>query len=240
MSYIIPKTWLILQHFSPHKQRTFTELESFGFNPKTLSKYLKILLENNLLKKQGQAYRLTGQGSLYLQLLSQLEHLISFPKILEKIPRREIHPFLHAHVIQLQMYYSERLKGIVLYGSSGSTDWRPDSDIDLFVIVKDWGIPTWERAVELYRIRLTTLNLLEEVIDIPVSYYPLDVTEVDRHHAIYPDIQRNGVILYQKKDFIESLFETIREDLKQEEKIHITTPNGESLWVAQKIIQKNT
>ena len=228
-----------MKHFKLNTPQTFTDLAKRGFNPKTLTKYLQIALENNLIKKQGQAYRLTGQGALYHRLLKQLEELTSFPQILEKVPRREIHSFLQIHVTQLRSYYSERLKGIVLFGSSVTTSWRPDSDIDLFIVVEDWVIPTWERAVELYRIRLATLNLLEEVIDIPVSYYPLDKTETERFHAIFPDIQRNGIILWQDKDYMERLFDTIREELKQEEKIHITTPSGESLWVAQKIVQKN-
>jgi predicted nucleotidyltransferase len=117
--------------------------------------------------------------------------------------------------------------------------WRPESDIDLFIVAQEWTIPTRERAVELYRIRLATLNLLEEVIDIPVSYYPLDVTEIERFHAIYPDIQQHGIILWQEKDYIDRLFDTIREELKQEEKIHITTSSGESLWIAQKKVEKN-
>ena len=239
MSYIIPKTWLVMKHFKLNTPQTFTDLAKRGFNSKTLTKYLQIALENNLIKKQGQAYMLTGQGALYHRLLKQLEELTSFPQKLEKVPRREIHSFLQIHVTQLSSYYSERLKGIILFGSSVTTSWRPDSDIDLFIVVEDWGIPTWERAVELYRIRLATLNLLEEVIDIPVSYYPLDKIETERYHAIYPDIQRNGIILWQDKDYMERLFDTIREELKQEEKIHITTPSGESLWVAQKIVQKN-
>lgn len=239
MSYIIPKTWSIIKFFEPNQPQTFTELEKRGFNPKTLSKYLRIAMENNLLRKEGQAYKLTGQGALYHRLLKQLEVLTSFPQILEKVPRREIHTFLQIHVTQLNSYYSERLKGIVLFGSSATTYWRPDSDIDLFVVVQDWLIPTWERAVELYRIRLSSLNLLEEVIDIPVSYYPLDITETERFHAIFPDIQRNGIILWQEKDYMERLFNAIREELIQEEKIHITTPNGESLWIAQKIAQRN-
>ncbi len=239
MSYIIPKTWLIIKYFKLNTPQTFTDLKKRGFNPKTLTKYLRIALENNLIKKEGQIYKLTGQGALYHRLLKQLEELTSFPQILEKVPRREIHSFLQIHVTQLSSYYSERLKGIVLFGSSATTSWRPDSDIDLFIVVEDWVIPTWERAVELYRIRLATLNLLEEVIDIPVSYYPLDRTETERFHALYPDIQRNGIILWQDKDYMERLFDTIREELKQEEKIHITTPSGESLWIAQKIAQRN-
>ncbi|MHA2202940.1 MAG: nucleotidyltransferase domain-containing protein, partial [Candidatus Hodarchaeales archaeon] len=165
--------------------------------------------------------------------------LTSFPQKLERISRRKIHPFLQIHVTQLKNYYSERLKGIVLFGSSATMRWRPESDIDLFIVAQEWTIPTRERAVELYRIRLATLNLLEEVIDIPVSYYPLDVTEIERFHAIYPDIQQHGIILWQEKDYIDRLFDTIREELKQEEKIHITTSSGESLWIAQKKVEKN-
>lgn len=239
MSHIIPKTWLIIKYFELNTSQTFTDLKKRGFNPKTLTKYLQIALENNLIKKEGRAYKLTGQGALYHRLLKQLEEFTSFPQILKKVPRREIHSFLQIHVTQLNSYYSDRLKGIILFGSSTTTSWRPDSDIDLFIVVQDWVIPTWERALELYRIRLATLNLLEEVIDIPISYYPLDMTETERFHAIYPDIQRYGVILWQQKDYMEKLFATIREELKQEEKIHITTPSGESLWIAQNIAQRN-
>jgi len=240
MSYIIPKIWLVIKHFKHNTLKTFTDLEKSGFNPKTLTKYLRIALENNLIKKEGQAYKLTGQGATYHRLLTQLEEFNSFPQKLEKIPRREIHSFLQIHVTQLQSYFSERLKGIVLFGSSATTRWHSESDIDLFIVIKEWTIPTWERAVELYRIRLKTLALLEETMDIPVSYYPLDMTETERFHAIYPDIQQYGIILWQEKDYIDKLFDTIREELKQEEKIHITTPSGESLWVAQRKAQKNT
>jgi len=239
MSYIIPKIWLLLKFFDYPTSLSFTEIERRGFNPKTLTKYLRIALENNLIKKEGKTYKLTGQGVVFQRLLTQIEEFTTFPQKLEKISRRETHSFLQIHVAQLKKYYSERLKGVVLFGSSATTRWRSESDIDLFIVVHSWTIPTWERAVELYKIRLTTLNLLEEIMDIPVSYYPLDMTETERFHAIYPDIQQQGIILWQEKDYIDRLFDTIREELKQEEKIHITTPNGESLWVAQKKVQRN-
>jgi predicted nucleotidyltransferase len=236
MSYIIPKIWLLLKHFDYNTPLSFTEIEKQGFNPKTLTKYLRIAQENNLIRREGQGYKLTGQGAVYQQFLTQIEEFTSFPQKLEKISRREIHSFLQIHVAQLKSYYSKRLKGVVLFGSSATTRWRSESDIDLFIVVQEWTIPTWERAVELYKIRLTTLNLLDEIMDIPVSYYPLDMTETERFHAIYPDIQQQGIILWQEKDYIDRLFDTIREELKQEEKIQITTPNGESLWVIQRNI----
>lgn len=239
MSFILPKVWMLLKHIPPKTTQTFTDLEKHGFNPRTLSKYLQIAQKSNLLIKQGQAYLLTELGILYSHLVRQLEELTSFLDILEKIPRREIHSFLQIHVPLLKRYYSNRLKGIVLFGSSATTAWRPDSDIDLFIVVQDWNMPTWERATELYKIRLATLDLIEDVFDLPVSYYPLDQVETGRFHAIYPDIQRNGIILWQEEDFMLRLFDSIREGLKQEDKIHITTPDGESLWIAQKIMSRD-
>ena len=239
MTYIIPRIWLLLKLFDYNTSLSFTEIERRGFNSKTLTKYLRIALEKNLMKKEERVYKLTGQGAMYHCLLTQLDEFTSFSQKLEKISRREIHSFLQIHVAQLKNYYSKRLKGVVLFGSSATTKWRAESDIDLFIVVQGWMIPTWERAVELYKIRLSTLNLLEKIMDIPVSYYPLDMTETERFHAIYPDIQQQGIILWQDKDYIDRLFNTIREELKQEEKIHITTPNGESLWLAQKKEQRN-
>ena len=105
MSYIIPKLWKLIQHLDCRTSLTFTDLEKRGFNPKTLTKYLQLALENGLIKKQGQAYSLTGMGVSYFNLLTQLGDLISFPKLLERVPRKEIHQFLQIHATQLKDYY---------------------------------------------------------------------------------------------------------------------------------------
>ena len=234
MSSLIPDIWKLIAFFEDEDSKSFTNLQKQGMNPRTLSRYLKIALHSHLLTKKERLYQITEVGRMYSDLIKVSINLADFVTHFTKIPREEIRTFLAIHVTHLRMYYLDRLQGVVLFGSSTTNKWRPESDIDLFIIVNHWNIPTWERATELYRVREQSLALMHEIFDIPVSYYPLDSTELSQHHAIYPDLQLDGIILWQRQTVISTLFEQIRESLEKDGKYHIKTPTGESLWITRK------
>jgi len=232
--YILPRIWKLTQCFQKTAELTFSMLRE-AFNARTLSKYLEIATNEELIRKENKKYHLTEKGRIYNNLIIQVEELLAFSSILNQIPRREIHNFLLHHVSALKQHFGENLLGVLLYGSSTSSKWQLESDIDLLLVVKEWNSPTWERSTELYRIRKRTLNEMREVFDIPVSYYPLTLTELDRDHAIFPDIQRTGIILWDHKNFMKKLLDKIKQDLVKQNKFFIQSPEGEELWIQKKM-----
>lgn len=56
----------------------------------------------------------------------------------------KIHPILSQIKIYLTSLYQERLADLLLYGSQARGDAKPESDIDILVILKDDKIDAWQ------------------------------------------------------------------------------------------------
>ncbi|NHJ02691.1 MAG: nucleotidyltransferase domain-containing protein [Candidatus Heimdallarchaeota archaeon] len=229
--YIFPRIWNLTRYFQNTSPLTFSELRK-DFNAKTLAKYLEIATKEGLLERKRKIYHLTEKGNVFNTIIEEVDQLFHVSETIKHIPREEIQEFLFYHILDLVQYFNKNLLGIALFGSS-TTNWHPESDIDILIIVKKWDQPTWERSTELYRLRRRTLAKMKDIFDIPVSYYPLAEEELERDHAIFPDIQRTGIILWERNDYMTNLFALIKKDLVKKRKIYIETPTGEKMWIIQ-------
>jgi predicted nucleotidyltransferase len=92
----------------------------------------------------------------------------------------------------LEEIYGPRLAGIVLYGSRARGDNRPDSDIDILVLVKDfngtrdWGAPLHDLAAELFRMGPP---------EIEVNLYPIDAAALANRTGFMFNVRNEGLRL---------------------------------------------
>jgi len=85
--------------------------------------------------------------------------------------------------------YGSRLKGVVLYGSEARGEAKPDSDIDVLVIL-DGDVNLWE---EIRKIVHAVYPLQLEVMR-PIHALPVDAADYEAgEYALYRDAKREGI-----------------------------------------------
>ena len=85
--------------------------------------------------------------------------------------------------------YGDRLRGVVLYGSEARGDARPDSDIDVLVLL-DGPVQSWED------IKCGSDALYSLMLDIgrTIDAMPVDIRQYERCAApLYADARREGI-----------------------------------------------
>lgn len=91
----------------------------------------------------------------------------------------------------LTALYGTRLRGIVLYGSEARGEARPDSDIDLFVLLE--GPVRWSRDLQAI---IEALYPLVLELERPIHAVPVDVeTYQAGKFAVHRNAQREGVLV---------------------------------------------
>ena len=117
-----------------------------------------------------------------------------------KVEKEEIMPvtlntLLEQYVEEIKRIYGERLKSVILYGSYARGDFKPDSDIDIMIL-----IDLTDMELEKYRKQLSwaTYDFNEE--------HDMDIKPIAKSNAhfrkwlgVYPfytNVQREGIELY--------------------------------------------
>lgn len=94
--------------------------------------------------------------------------------------------------IRLERQYGDRMKAVILYGSQARGQARPDSDIDLLVVL-DGPVALYK---EIRRITRALYPLQLEACDRPISAIPADAAEFFAgKYALYRTVKREGVHL---------------------------------------------
>ena len=104
--------------------------------------------------------------------------------------------------------YGERLVSLAVYGSTGRGTARPDSDVDILLIVE--GLSHWrmERVEEFKPIE----SALGGVLLSPVLKTP---GEIANGSPLLLDMVEDAVILYDRENFLENTFEKLRANLQR-------------------------
>lgn len=108
---------------------------------------------------------------------------------------QSLHDILKKYVEDVRKLYGDHLKTVILYGSYARGDFRPDSDIDMMILV---GLN--EQEIKLEDRRLSTMTF-EYDFDYDLNIMPI-VKNIDhfnkwlRAYPFYYNVKKEGVELY--------------------------------------------
>ncbi|MEQ9713913.1 MAG: nucleotidyltransferase domain-containing protein [Candidatus Asgardarchaeum sp.] len=232
----------ILERISKSGECRFSDLLKVVENPRTLSRKLRYLISRKIIKSEKRMYKLTEKGKIVVDLLKKLNMIIEGTEIhiknIERIPHKIYSGLLERYCKILCEHFGEKLIGVALFGSIARGDWNKDSDIDLLIIVDKWDKKlVWERIRELRKLK----KILKETEEFKnalskgyfpiIQHYPLSKEEAKRFHRVYIDICIDGIILYEKENFLTKTMEKIRQKLLNLGAKRIEIPNKGYYWV---------
>jgi len=133
----------------------------------------------------------------------------------------EFAPLLRRYVELLKSEFGDDLVSVCLFGSVARGDFRPESDIDVLLVVRGLPVDVGQRIERASRVRrrlretqeyraLRSRNLprlVSEVIFTP--------EEVRRHPPVLLDVVVDGVILYDRGGFLKEELRRLRERLSE-------------------------
>jgi predicted nucleotidyltransferase len=145
--------------------------------------------------------------SQYFRIRRGLEHL--------KEPYRSlVARLLHG----LLKVFNDRLVSVVVFGSVARGDARRDSDIDLIIVVEELPKSRFKRLELFEKAEEDAERLLEEFrgkgFNTDFSPILLTVEEARKHRPIYLDVLVDGVIIYDRNRFMESVLREVAEKLR--------------------------
>ncbi|SFF60371.1 nucleotidyltransferase domain-containing protein [Thermoflexibacter ruber] len=89
----------------------------------------------------------------------------------------------------VEQIYGERLSKVILYGSQARGEAKPDSDIDLLVVLKDEHISLIK---EIRTINQKVIDLILQY-DKPISFLPVTQTKFETHKSpLFYFIRKEG------------------------------------------------
>ncbi len=92
----------------------------------------------------------------------------------------------------LQALYGGRLERVVVYGSYARQQQRPDSDLDVLVVLNDEAISAF---AEIDRITEATFELILET-GVDISYYPVMKTQFENGRSpLLFFVRKEGIIV---------------------------------------------
>ncbi len=136
----------------------------------------------------------------------------------------------------LKAKLGDNLVSVVLFGSVARGEAGEGSDIDLLVVLESFNDSFGERFrifQEIENELLTSrsrLELRKRRLGTLISPIPLTKDEVKQHPPIMLDILTDGIILYDKDDFIKRQLNELQERLKALGARKVRLPDGRWYW----------
>ena len=126
---------------------------------------------------------------------------------------------IHKLLKLLKEKFGEDLISLAIYGSVARGDNKRDSDIDLFIVVKNLPPTTIERIRIFDSLELLLEEDIKEMFSkgYYVSFSPIMKTpeEAMRFSPLYMDITEDAVLIYDKENFLQNLLQRIRKKLNE-------------------------
>ncbi len=228
----------ILKYCYTERRTTFTNVQSTVVsNPRTLSKKLKILLEYNLLTKEGNIYKITEKGTTFFEIFQSAIFLLhGFDQGIDTLNV----PILIKMALQeytkiLSNELKEKLVCIILFGSVATGIWNETSDIDLALFVQEITdiSQLFEQFTRCRRKFRTTHNyqlLIQNEYSFRIQHIPFSIQETDKFHNLYPDLITTGIPLYDPNQIYKEFKEQMIEKIKQKRLIKVSNVNGTYYW----------
>lgn len=102
---------------------------------------------------------------------------------------------IEQYIAEIQKLYGSHLRQIILYGSYARSDFRPDSDIDIMILL---DIPDLELKAYSQQLAYLTYDFnLDHDLDIkPIAKCETHFKKWLVSYPFYANIQKEGVVLY--------------------------------------------
>jgi predicted nucleotidyltransferase len=224
----------------------FKDLKFIIKNPRTLTIKLGKLKRLGLIKDTSEKYELSKKGFEVIKILEELNRTLYSSEFkvnnIERIPHAYFAPIIKKYCEILNNYLGERLISIMLFGSIARGDWDKNSDIDILIIADGWNDkPVWNRIEELRKAKRELEESLEYLEALRAGYwpiiqnYPLNIEEAKKFNRVYLDAIIDGIILYDKNNFLTNILESLRKKLEEMGSIRITLPNNKYYWILKDI-----
>lgn len=162
------------------------------------------------------------------------QETISAPT-LEEIGYRDYEPLLNAFVICLRNRLGAQLISVVLYGSVARGSARPDSDVDLLVVI--------DPSPGMADVRALVRAVERESVDTPagqqarqrglgcfISSLVLTRREADRNRYLYLDLTQEAILLFDREDLLRKRLAKMRARMKELGSVRIELPDGTWYW----------
>jgi len=136
----------------------------------------------------------------------------------------------------LKARLGEGLVSAVLFGSVARGEAKEGSDLDLLVVLEDFNGSFGDRFRLFQEIEKELLSskprkmLRARGLGTLISPVPLTKEEVGRHPPILLDILTDGIILYDKGDFIKGHLNELQARLKALKARKVRLPGGRWYW----------
>ena len=102
---------------------------------------------------------------------------------------------IETYVIEIQKIYGTHLRRIILYGSYARGDFRPDSDVDIMILL-DMSDLELKKYSQKLSYMTYDFNLDNDVDIKPIAKSEAHFKKWIINYPFYANIQKEGVVLY--------------------------------------------
>jgi len=136
----------------------------------------------------------------------------------------------------LRNFLGDNLISVVVFGSVARGRADPDSDTDVILVASNMPRSLSERMEVLANllVEFSKTQICEELnrkgLNTWVQFHPLTMEEAELHRPIYLDVVEDGVIIYDKGDFMKRVIEGFRSKLEALGAKRIFLEDGSWYW----------
>ena len=140
--------------------------------------------------------------------------------------------------------FGEDLIGVVVFGSVARGKETPESDVDLLVVSGSFSESLSDRMDQLVKI-LMQLESTEQHgkmrrkgINTWIQFHPLNPDEARLYRPIYLDIVEDGIIIYDRDEFMETILTNLKRKLEELGARRIFLRDGSWYWDLKPDVQQ--
>ncbi|MEZ0343266.1 MAG: nucleotidyltransferase domain-containing protein [Caldimicrobium sp.] len=134
--------------------------------------------------------------------------------------KRDLEIFIEKIFKEVKRYYGDRLISFVLFGSQARGTQRPDSDIDLLLVIKDLPKSRLKRSEEFTtkienKLEKELERLYSKGIYTWINAILKTPEEIEKGSLLLLDMIEDAKILYDKEDFFKKRLERLKKRLEK-------------------------
>jgi len=222
----------------------FKELNEAITNTRTLTKRLKELAVEGLIRKAGASYMITREGFDTVLKVAEFEGKFGRKRVDQEELSKIRYGWMRISLMRLtELFHKEfgdELISIVLYGSAVKGSFQLGrSDIDLLYIVEDDSRNVWQREEIVFKVFQFTWEY--RACDYRLKargfygYPEVTTTSLQKSYAktfqpMYLDMLSHRAVLYDAEGFFQNLMKKLEEALKALGTVRIEHPDGTYFW----------